>query len=193
MVIKNDEELAIAVKEASSLIQQIQDYVGRDFAKDARLRFPRGYIRTADKARKRLGFLSTSHLKSNIAYTMMLMDVQHWLLARTDIAGLVKEMIVKLQIFLLGSIVESVTKDYLKGKCGKNFKGRTQFLNEKSVITSVLRDDLNWLWDLRNRMHLFQLTNTEWLSTDYSIENHNKAVQVFNDLLKGLEANPRFT
>lgn len=43
------------------------------------MRFPRGYLRTAAEARTRLGFLEHSHLKSNISYTMLLSDVQHWL------------------------------------------------------------------------------------------------------------------
>ena len=38
MTIRNDDELREAVNEASELIQQIQDYVGRDFSKPAKVR-----------------------------------------------------------------------------------------------------------------------------------------------------------
>lgn len=188
MAIENDEELAQAVEDAGSLIQQIQDYVGRDFSKQARLRFPRGHIRTATEARRRLEFMPTSHLKANISYTMMLSDIQHWLLVRTDISGTAKEMLIKLQMFLLGSIIESVTRTYLHGTCGGNFKRRTEYLEQNEVISAELRADIDWLWDIRNRMHLFQLESTEWLTTDYTVANHNKAVRTFRNLLEALNA-----
>lgn len=50
MAIRSDEELAQKVAEASALLQEIQDYVGRDFSKPVRIRFPRGYLRTAAEA-----------------------------------------------------------------------------------------------------------------------------------------------
>src|SRR5664279_5480201 len=109
MAINNDEELMEVVDEAGRLLQDIQNYVERDFTRAARIRFPRGYLRTATQARTRLGCLTNTQLKSNIAYTMLLSDVQHWLLARTDLSGMAKEMVIKLQLFLLGSIVESIT------------------------------------------------------------------------------------
>ena len=188
MAIENDHQLAEAVNEAGALLQEIQDYLGRDLAKSAKVRFPRGYIRTAAQARSRLGFLPQSHLKANISYTMMLSDVQHWLLVRTDLAGTAKEMLIKLQIFLLGSIVESVTKTLLHGVCGGNYKRRTNYLEQQGAISPELREDLDWLWDIRNRMHLFQLENTEWLSTDYNVGNHNRAVRSFRALLDALNA-----
>jgi hypothetical protein len=109
-MIHNDDELREAVDEASVLIQQIQDYVGRDFSKPAKLRFPRGYLRTAEESRRRVNFLTDPTLRSNIAYTIQLADVQHWILNRTDLSGIAKEMVIKLQMFLLGTIIESVTK-----------------------------------------------------------------------------------
>lgn len=188
MAIENDNELEEAVNEAGRLLQDIQDYVKRDFTKPAGVRFPRGYVRTAEQARKRLGFLDNSlnnpALKSNIAYTMMLSDVQHWLLVRTDLFGTAKEMVIKLHLFLLGSIVESVTKVYLRGRCGGNYGKRTEYLEKQTIISSELRMELDWLWELRNRMHLFQIEKIEWLSTDYTVHNHNRAVNAFKKLLE---------
>ena len=188
MPIHTDEELASAIEQASALLQEIQNYVGRDFSKPAKVRFPRGYIRPAAAARARLPFIGDPHLRSNIAYTMMLSDVQHWLLARTDLSGTAKEMIIKLQFFLLGSIVESLTKVFLRGTCGGNYGRRTEYLRETGVISKDLEIDLDWLWDIRNKMHLFQLDETEWLSTDYTVANHNRAVRAFKELLEVLGA-----
>ena len=157
MAIRSDEELAQKVAEASALLQEIQDYVGRDFSKPVRIRFPRGYLRTAAEARGRIPFIKDANLRSNVSYTMLLSDVQHWLLVRTDLSGTAKEMIIKLQMFLLGSIVESLTKVYLKGICGGNFCKRTAYLKDHGIISEELQTDIDWLWDMRNKMHIFQV------------------------------------
>jgi hypothetical protein len=183
MTVSNDVELTEAVNEASRLIQEIQDYIGRDFSKPAQLRFPRGYLRTASESRRRVSFLSDATLRSNIAYTIQLADVQHWLLTRTDLSGIAKEMVIKLQMFLLGTIVESITKNFLHGRCGGNFCRRTQWLLDNNIIDSPLKMDIDWLWDHRNNMHLFQLEDIEWSSTDYTIANLNRVVRAFRKLL----------
>jgi hypothetical protein len=183
MTIHNDDELREAVDKASMLIQQIQEYVGRDFTKPAKVRFPRGYLRTASESRRRVSFLTDPTLRSNIAYTIQLADVQHWILNRTDLSGMAKEMVIKLQLFLLGTIIESVTKNYLRGRCGGHFCRRTQFLLDNGIINASLKTDIDWLWELRNNMHLFQLDDIEWSSTQYTIANHNRAVRAFRKLL----------
>lgn len=188
MIIKNDGELMQKVAEASTLLQEIQDYVGRNFSKPAKIRFPRGYLRTAAEFKKRVAFVEDVNLKSNIAYTVLLSDVQHWLLVRTDLTGTAKEMIIKLQMFLLGSIIESLTKVYLKGKCGGNFCKRTAYLNEHGIISKELQSDIDWLWDMRNKMHIFKVDSLEWQSADYTISNHNRAVKTFKRLLEKLNA-----
>ena len=186
MTIRNDDELEEAVTEVSILIQKIQDYAGRDFSKPAKVRFPRGYLRTAAESRRRVSFLEDATLRSNIAYTIQLSDVQHWILCGTDLSGMAKEMVIKLQIFLLGTIVESVTKNYLRGRCGGNFCRRTEYLLDKGQIDVALKADIDWLWDIRNNMHLFQLDDIEWTSANYTVANHNRAVRAFRRLLVAL-------
>jgi hypothetical protein len=141
MPIESDEELVAAIRQAGTLLQDIQDYVGRDFSKVAKVRFPRGFLRTAAQARERLGFLERSHFKSNVSYALMLSDVQHWLLSRTDLSGTAKEMVIKLQIFLLGNVVESLTKVRLRGECGGNYKRRTAYLVQQETITADLKTE----------------------------------------------------
>lgn len=186
MAIQSDKELAQKVIEAGALLQEIQDYAGRDFSKSTKVRFPRGYIRTAAEARGRILFIKDDKLKSNVSYTMLLSDVQHWLLVRTDLSGTAKEMIIKLQMFLLGSIIESLTKVYLKGKCGGNFCKRTAYLKEHGVISEQLQIDIDWLWNMRNNMHLFLVDSSEWQSSNYTVANHNRAVRAFKSLLEKL-------
>jgi hypothetical protein len=186
MPIRNDEELAAAVAKAGEILQEIQDYAKRDFSKSAKVRFPRGYLRPASEARAKLGFLAKSHVKSNISYTMLLSDLMHWILVRTDLSGTAKEMAIKLQIFLLGSVVESVTKIFLFSKCGGNYSKRTEYLARNGIISIQLKSELDWLWKQRNKMHLFQLDASEWLSSDYTVDNHNRAVRAFKELLGSL-------
>lgn len=188
MAIQSDEELGQKVADAGVLLQEIQNYVGRDFSKPAKIRFPRGYIRTAAEARSRIQFVEDANLRSNVSYTMLLSDVQHWLLVRTDLSGTAKEMIIKLQMFLLGGIIESLTKVYLKGRCGGNFCKRTTYLEEHGLISAQLRADIDWLWGMRNKMHLFLVDDSEWQSSDYTVANHNRAVRAFKGLVEQLNA-----
>ena len=99
-----------------------------------------------------------------------------------------KEMVIKMQIFLLGTVIESITKVYLRGTCGGNFKRRTTFLLQEGYISEDLQIDIEWIWDLRNNMHLFQLEDIEWSSEDYTVANHNRAVRAFRELLDALSA-----
>jgi hypothetical protein len=188
--ITNDQELQRAADRASALIQEIHDYCSstrRTIADvpQARVRFPRGFIRTAGYQRTRFPFLSNAALKSNIAYTLMLSDTVLWLSVRTDIGGTARDMLNKLFIFLIGSIIESVTKDYLKGICGKNFEGRLTFLVTNSVIEEELKQEICWVWETRNRMHLFQLEGREY-ENDYHDANHHRTIAAFRALLASL-------
>lgn len=184
MEIKNDAELAKAIEEANTLIQAIHDYAARDFSKNWKIRFPRGYVRTANAQRSRLSFLESGSLKNNIAYTLILSDTTHWLLVRTDVSGTIKEQLIKLNLFLLGSLSESITKIHLKGRCGKNYKERTKYLVDKGEIDAALKDDLDWIWDMRNNMHLFTVGSSEYNSPHYIVDNHNRAVRAFRSMLE---------
>jgi hypothetical protein len=177
MPITSDAELIDAAQRAGVLLQEIQDFVERKHNEGARVRFPRTFIRTATQQRVRLGCVADGDLRSNIAYTLILSDVQHWLLTRTDLSGTARDMIIKLQMFLLGSIAESVLKACLKGKCGGTYAKKTAFLVARGTITASLQRDLDWVWEMRNRMHIHGVTGSEYDAKHYSIANHNRAVR----------------
>ncbi|WKT61906.1 hypothetical protein Q2E61_06835 [Microbulbifer thermotolerans] len=192
MAIENDEELREAATKAGQLVQEIHDYCvskGKtiDDYPDARIRFPRGFIRTANYQRERFPFIDCTELKSNIAYTLILSDTIIWLILRTDLSGISRDMLHKLFIFLVASVVESTTKEYLKTICGKNYKTRTAYLKKHGIISEDLRRELDWLWDTRNRMHLFQLEKREY-ENEYNPENHIRCIKAFRGLLKALRA-----
>ena len=190
MKINNDKDLAQAAERAGVLLQAINDYCveqGKTIADvpASQVRFPRGFIRTAGHQRNRFKFLSCETLKSNIAYTLMLSDTVLWLAIRTDVSGMARDMLYKLFIFLVATIIESSTKEYLKGICGKNYKTRTTYLVEEGIIDNSLKDELDWLWDIRNKMHLFQLHRREY-ENEYCPENHERAIFAFRRMLDAL-------
>ena len=190
MAITNDRELRDASRKAGELLQEIQDYCGRKLKDDAKVRFPRGYLRTASSQRERLSFVGDEDLKSNLAYTLILSDTILWQLKRTDISGTAKEMQIKLFIFIGGTLIESITKDYLKGLCGKNFKKRTQYLVDNGVIDSTLQFDIDWIWDTRNNMHLFLLDTKEY-ENEYNSQSHVRCAKAFKQLIEKLKAKGR--
>lgn len=195
MEIKSNADLQKAAEQAGMLLQQIQNYLEEndlnwDECPEAKVRFPRGFIRQASLQRKRLAFVEDRALKDNLAYTLILSDVVLWLKLRTDLWGTPKEMLTKLYVFLVGTLAESITKEYLEGICGKNFKKRNEFMVENGVIDEALQADLDWLWDTRNRMHLFQLDSREY-ENDYDHECHKRCVRTFRRLISALHIRGR--
>lgn len=185
----------MASEEAGRLLQLIQDYCAvneltRSEYPAAKVRFPRGYIRTATLQRNRLRFIKDSSLRGNLAYTLILSDTVLWLSLRTDIWGIPLEMLTKLYAFLIGTLCESITKSYCSGRCGQNFKRRNAWMLEHGVIDENLQKDLDWLWDIRNNMHLFQLEKLEF-ENSYDIACHRRAVQTFRRLISALDEDYR--
>ena len=190
MTIENDAQLKDAVEKVGGLLQQIHDYCdtkGKNYAEfaEAKVRFPRGFIRPAKLQRARLPFIKDKALAKNLSYTLILSDVLLWLVIRTDLWGIPKGMLIKLNLFLVGSMCESITKDYLKGSCGKNFEKRTGYLADNEIITPMLKEDIDWVWEARNKMHLFQLEEPEY-HNNYNIDTNRRAIAAFRGLLKAL-------
>jgi hypothetical protein len=175
-----------AVYQINDLIQSIHDYAGRDFTKTWKLRFPRGYVRTASQQRDRIVFVKDNALRDNIAYTLMLYDTLHWLLIRTDVSSTIKEQLIKTSMFVVGGLIESITKECLQGKCAKGYKARTGYLCDHGLIDKELKDDLDWIWDMRNRMHLFLLDKSEYVYKEYTIANYNRATNGLRNLVHKL-------
>lgn len=188
MMITDDQELQRVVTRVNADLQAIQNYLGQDNHANAKVRFPRGYIRTAAHFRECLNFLNDKTLVRNISYALILSDVYRWILNRTDIAGTAKEMIIKEGICLIGALCESITKDALSGTVGKNrgYKARTQYLAEKNIIDNVLQADLDWVWDTRNNEHLFLVEIRE--HEHYKLSDYNRAVKTLRSLRKKFQA-----
>ncbi len=187
-MIEDDDQLREAVATANEQIQAIQDYLGQANHADGKLRFPRGFLRTATHFRSRLGFVRDDNLKKNLSYALLLSDVLRWITNRTDLAGTAKEMVIKNAIILMGSICESMAIDGTKGVIGKkhSFCERADRMLARGIIDSDVRDELRWLWEKRTGIHIYELDHQEY--DTYELADYNKAVSATKHLRDALEA-----
>ena len=159
-----DAELVECAAEVNGPIQRIQDLAGRETRDSARIRFPRGYLREVGRWRFALGFVRSNQVRNTVADTLMLHDVQAWVLKRTDLAGHARDMLVKGAIGTLGGIAEALLIDATTPPMGRRQKiaSRVKRLEEELVLDSELSLDLSWLWDIRNLQHLHSLPTREF-------------------------------
>jgi hypothetical protein len=106
MAIENDQQLVVAVAQAGELVQSIQNYCARTLRDDSKIAFPRGLIGTAASYRIRCPEYLSADQMSSCAYGFMFLDVLWWLLARTDLVSVGKQMALKSAIVTLGTILE---------------------------------------------------------------------------------------
>ncbi|WP_148309090.1 hypothetical protein [Sphingopyxis fribergensis] len=187
-MIENDEQLKVAVSQASSLVQEISDYVKANPRQDfyGRIRFPRGFIKTAPEIRRNLRFIENETLKRNVSYALMTHEVLRWNVFHTDLAGQAQEMLIKEAVCLLGNVCESITifpAEHGLGR-GSGFKKRTERLRAMDVIDDRCLRLLEWLWGKRNQEHLYDVPFLEW--NHYEKKDWYKSVRAFRSLRDGL-------
>ena len=175
MAIENDQQLGDAVGRAGELLQDIQNYCGRENRVGARVRFPRGFLQTAVEYRRQLPRLQQPGLAQNISYALMTADLLAWLAIRTDLTGQAFEMVVKEGICIIGAICESLTVRRGVRGLGSNssFSKRINRLVEIGVISTDTQLELDWVWGMRNREHLAHLVDTDY--NQYTRADFNRA------------------
>lgn len=187
-MIENEAELRAAIAEAGGLIQQINDYVHEhpETKVDVRVRFPRGFLRTNEQARRSFAFVADRTLRSNISYAIMAHDVLRWIIQRTDLSGQAKEMVIKEGVCLIASICESLMiypGEKGLGR-GAGFEKRAHRLRELEVITGEALDDLLWLWGKRRHEHLFDVPIREF--SHYTMDDWTRSISAYRGLKNGL-------
>ncbi|ROQ20928.1 hypothetical protein EDC38_1546 [Marinimicrobium koreense] len=188
--IENDDQLRGVQYQVSEGVQAIQDYLVHRNCEDGRIKFPWGYIRRANIHLERYFFISDQILRRNFAYALIGSDVFRWILNRTTIKGVARDMIIKENICLMAQLIESLTYDILRPHYSKkqinNYKKRTNLLHEAGIITEKLRTELNWVWDARQSQHLFLMEIRE--HDHYDIKQSNRAVRAASKLRDLVEA-----
>lgn len=179
------DDLRAAASESSADIQRLAK---RHTLDEARIRFPRGYLREIGVWRTRLGFVRSSVVMNNVAYTLMMHDAQGWLLKRTDLGGTARDMIVKAAIASLAAVAEALLSDATTPPLGKRQKisSRIMVLKKAMRLPDSLAEDLEWLWEVRNRQHLYELGSSEF--TFYSPDDQPRAESAIAQLLRAFQA-----
>ncbi|MFT6491130.1 MAG: hypothetical protein ACJAWP_000006 [Porticoccus sp.] len=187
MPINNDEELAGVVSDVGEKLQQIQDYLGQNPSGENKIRFPRGFIRTADHFRNKLFFIENRDVRDNLAYALILSDVYRWITNRTDLYGIAREMIIKAGIVLSGSIAETIMVEYTKGRIGRRHgvAARCDRMAEAGMLSGRLSEELKWLWEIRGGIHIYEVGEREY--ERYSMADYNRAIYALRNLREELE------
>ncbi|KQY99995.1 hypothetical protein ASD45_03660 [Pseudolabrys sp. Root1462] len=117
----------------------------------------------------------------------MYLDVIWWLLARTDLSGIAKEMVIKSAIITLSSILEALLEISAGGIFAsiKGVKPRLDRACENKWISEQERDSLKQLWDHRNNVHIRLLDTHEF--NKYRPEHFNVPRQAFGVLMQNLK------
>ena len=162
-MISNEHELAEAVGAASTHLQEINDYLADHPQAVGRVRFPRGYLSTVNTYAARYPWMNNRVLRRNLAYQYVFGDILRWINNRTDVWGLAKEMVIKHAIVVMGSIAESLLATSVQqlGYPEARFPSRLNRLFNEQIVDGNLRDELRWLWDSRNAIHLHEVPNVE--------------------------------
>lgn len=152
---------------------------------NAKINFPQGVLRRAEEKRTLLSFISSDVLKRNLSYHLMLADFYNWFLNRFDISLTGQEILIKESICLYGNITAALLKDVVSKN--KNVKECIDALFEQEIIDENLKEELEWLWDIRNKEHIEGLE--EWEFKKYSVEDFNRASGTWDALLGSLLGN----
>ena len=187
MAIANENDLGRAVAQATVLVRDIQSYCGRNLRDDSKFEFPRGLIRTADEYRATCPSYLGARQQSSCAYTFMYLDVVWWLLARTDLSGIAREMVIKFSIVALATVLEALLHIPGQGIFASmaGVKGRLDRAYARAWISERQRDCLKQLWDHRNNIHLRQLDTHEF--NKYRTEHFNEPSEALNILMANLK------
>jgi hypothetical protein len=164
--IENDADLVAAVERASRLIQDIQDYTKRTLRNDALINFPRGVLRTAEHYRTRCPDYLTPRQKASCAYGFMYLDVLWWILSRTNLDGIAKEMVFKSAIITQGTILEAMLYIPNQGIFSPNSNAGVKARLDRAVARRWISWDdgevLKELWTNRCNVHLKLLDSHEF-------------------------------
>jgi hypothetical protein len=171
---------------AGADLQKLEDLLRASGDKRIKIRFPRGFLRTASHFRDQFWFIREETLRRNIAYSLILSEVYRWLLNRTDLWGTPREMLIKEGVCLLGSLAESITKDAMRKHCGKrqSYAKRIRKMVELGIIDDALQKKLEWLWEYRSREHLFLVQSREY--DHYTLKHYNDAIRTIKGLREAL-------
>jgi len=187
-MISNKSSLAESVGTVNILLQEIVNYIKinpDNYEKfKYKIKVPTGIIRNVYyDLWPEFKFLKTEALIKNISYLFIQSDFYLWLLNRTSIIGTLREMIIKSGIHAMASIAESLVNKYATNK-SKSFDKQVNNIRTRGLIDDKLKNDLKWLWEIREGIHL-ELLKTSELSK-YKKLQYERAIKIIGELTQQL-------
>ena len=181
----SEDILAIKISTANQCLAEIQEAYGRQNKVSARIKFPRGFIRPASNLRRSLPNLGNEIQRRNASYALITLDVLSWIAIRTDLDGAALSMVVKEAISNIGELCEWMTKEATRGTGSRrSYVIRTQRLVDEMMISDELKQELDWIWEIRCNEHLHEVTELE--HTLYARADYNRARSAYAQLKKSL-------
>lgn len=184
--ISNESDLKAAVEAVGTGLQLISNYLEENPLQEGKVRFPRGFLGTAFSHSKKYSWIENDTLKRNLSYQYIFYDVLRWVNKRTDIAATAKEMIYKHAIVVVSSVAEGLLAAAVKqlGYKEGRFPTRLKRLLSEEIITQKLYEELTWMWDLRQSVHVHIVDDLEWRK--YKASDANRSSTAVQDLEKSL-------
>ncbi len=146
-----EDELRTCLAAANESLLAIQIAYGRENAPEARIRFPRGWIRTAATLRQTLPNMGTPLERRNASYALLGLEPMRWLAVRTDISNAALSMIVKQMIAILGSLLEWFVRVPTRDRRGRHsFNKRSQMLVALGIFDEEQKAEIDWVWSKRS-------------------------------------------
>jgi hypothetical protein len=168
------------VEQASELLQLIEDELRsarrQHEAIEPKVRFPRGFINTAQEFRNTYPCRS-SRIGNQVAYSMQFLDVLRWLLNRTDLRITAKQMVIKYGIVCFVSVIEGLTFDRLRSSGiapSKKLRANLRKLRDAGIIQDATYGLLDQLREKREKLHLHLYEES---GEAYDVDNWNLAVK----------------
>ena len=138
MPIRNNKDLAAVAYRVSEGLSEMQTNLGTSDSPHGKIKFPADTFAPHFSAREQLWYIKDETIKRNLGYAHQQADVLRWIINRTDLSGVAKEMIIKEIICLAAAIVETLTKQITaqEALCGKkrSFAQRCDILKDAGAI-----------------------------------------------------------
>ena len=170
---------------------------------EERIKFPPGYIRTADEFIQSYclnDLVKDKHIRKNIAYALQLSDYYNFILNRFNVWGSIEVMLYKQAFINIISIMEALILESVSrindnckqckkiDKCENNInkfdRGNMKYAVEKLYGIGILKISENEkkrmieLYDLRNKIHIRLNEINEFMDDKFNNDLYNEGIKL---------------
>ena len=171
-------------KQVENTLQEMEHH-----SSDIQISIPHRVMSYARTYQKQLAFLDNSVLKKNISYLLMLNDLNFWIGRRFSLVPGIKDMLYKNIITNFGFAIEGINKSLAKKLSGSKevgFDSASTILKDNQLITEIMRKEIRWIYDIRNKQHYDTLPYVEF--EHYTERDCKKARRIWNNYLQQVQS-----